>query len=419
MQARRTIVPMLVVGLLLGCSGGGATVQPPPPRTPIPLRTRPPVSAFGLCSPLAFARPVTSVVGQAPSSIAVGDLNGDQKPDLVVVDSTADSITVLSGDGLGAFAQTPSSPFFVGRGPLFSVVGEFNADDKADLAVVSSRSDDVAVLLGDGTGSLSPAAGSPYAVGTGPSAIAAGDFNRDSRLDLAVGIAGGSDAGVAVLLGDGTGRLSTAPGSPLPLRPGPTPVSLAVDDFDRDGALDVVAVTRRTDELMVLLGDYAGGFKASPRSSYAVGGGPEAVAVGDFDADGALDLATVNSRTNDVIVLLGDGAGGFRPGPHGPYPIIAGPISITADDVDGDGKLDLMVVVLEADDVTFLLGDGSGTFTEMRPPPRVITGGRPANSNLPFAQFIAASDLNGDRKPDLVTANPGSSDVSVLLNACR
>src|SRR6266446_3597740 len=142
------------------------------------------------------------------------------------------------------------------------------------------------------------------------------------------------------------------------------------------------------------------------RRDLAAGRSPDSVAVGDFNGDGRLDLATANFDSNDVSVLLGNGDGSFQAALTAAAG--RGPSSVAVGDVNGDGKLDLVVVNLVAGDsasVSVLLGNGDGTFQAAR---ISSTGGsRPAS--------VAVGDFNGLGKPDLAVANSGSGSVSVLL----
>jgi hypothetical protein len=156
------------------------------------------------------------------------------------------------------------------------------------------------VLLGDGTGGLTPAAGSPFAVGVQPYGIVTRDFDGDGNADLAVGNSGGGS--VSVLLGDGSGGFADAPGSPITGLSGP--IGLTAADLDGDGAVDLAVANSSANTLSVLLGDGAGGFAPQPGSPYVVGSLPRSVAAGDFDGDGAPDLALANAGDNTVSVLL-------------------------------------------------------------------------------------------------------------------
>jgi len=120
------------------------------------------------------------------TSIAVADFNVDGKADLAFTNSTG--VTVMLGDGTGAFNPAPGSPFPTGSQPSSVAVGDFNGDGVPDLAVANQEDGTVSVLLGNGSGGFSPMSGSPFSVGAGssPAAIVVGDFNGDGRADLAI-----------------------------------------------------------------------------------------------------------------------------------------------------------------------------------------------------------------------------------------
>jgi hypothetical protein len=168
------------------------------------------------------------------------------------------------------------------------------------VAITNQSAGQVTVLLGDGTGGLTPAPASPLAVGTQPYGIVSSDFDGDGNADLAVANSGG--ASVSVLLGDGSGGFAGAPGSPVTGLSGP--IGLAAADLDGDGTTDLAVANSTANTLSVLLGDGAGGFAPQAGSPYTVGSGPRSVAVGDFDGDGAPDLAVANAGDNTVSVLL-------------------------------------------------------------------------------------------------------------------
>ena len=148
--------------------------------------------------------------------MAVADFNGDGKLDLVTANYGDNfSVSVLLGDGTGGFTAAPGSPFMAGSAPGSVAVGDFNGDGKPDLAVAHNSSNNVTVLLGNGSGGFTAAPGSPFPAGSGPDSVAVGDFNGDGKPDLA--IANYIDSTVTVLLGNGAGGFTPAPGSPFPV----------------------------------------------------------------------------------------------------------------------------------------------------------------------------------------------------------
>ncbi len=347
-------------------------------------------------------------VGTGPESIAVGDFNLDGKPDLATANFNSNDVTVLLGNGVGGFAAAPGSPFALGGSfPESIAVGDVNLDGKPDLATANFNSNDVTVLLGNGAGGFAPAPGSPFAVGLGPYSIAVRDVNLDGKPDLAT--ANNNSNNVTVLLGNGAGGFAAAPGSPFAV--GSVPFSIAVEDVNLDGKPDIAAANFNSNNVTVLLGDGAGGFAPAPGSPFAVGTQPFSIAVGDVNLDGKPDLATANINSNDVTVLLGNGAGGFAAAPGSPFAVGPGPYSIAVRDVNLDGRPDLATANTNSNNVTVLLGNGAGGFAAAPGSPFAVGG--------TFPEAIAVADFNLDGKLDLVTTNAGSANVTVLLNRCN
>jgi hypothetical protein len=232
-----------------------------------------------------------------------------------------------------------------------------------------------------------------YGVGTYPDSIAAGDFNRDGKLDLAV--ANYSDVIVSVLLGNGNGTFQ--PRVDYAVEYGGS--SVAVGDLNNDGKLDLV-VTAVLTGVDVLMGNGDGTFQ--PYLAYPTAYGPYSVAVADFNGDGKADLATANYAVGgfSVSVLLGNGDGSFQP--HVEYGS-GGSRSIVAADFNADGKPDLGGADTFGNTVSVYLGNGDGTF---QPPVAYAAGTQP--------DTVALGDFNLDGKPDLATANEVST-FSILL----
>jgi len=347
---------------------------------------------------------VTNIpVGSFPSSVAMADFNGDRHLDLAVVNNGANTVTVLLGNGLGGFSAAVGSPFAVGSGPTSAAVGDFNRDGKLDLAITNSNDQTVTVLLGNGLGGFVAARGSPFPAGDGPFSVVVGDFNRDGKPDLAV--VDTADGTVTILLGDGLGGFTAAGGSPFPV--GVSPVSLATGDYNGDGNPDLAVANAGDNTVTVLLGDGLGHFSAAPASPILVGSTPFSILVSDFNADSKPDLAIVNTASNTVTVLLGNGSGGFVPSGGSPFPVGSAPFSIAAGDFNLDNKADLAIANLGDGTVSVLLGDGKGEFI-------LDPGPGPIGAAL---ESIAVGDLNGDGKPDLAVANAGNAAVSIMLNA--
>lgn len=210
------------------------------------------------------------------------------------------ALFAFSATSTAQFTAIPSSPFSTGQNPFAVVAGDFNGDGIPDLASANWTGNSVTVLLGNSSGGFTEAAGSPFPVGTNPASIAVGDFNKDGKPDLAIANYGSNN--VTVLLGNGSGWFTAAAGSPFAA--GANPASVAVGDFGGDGRQDLALANYAGNSVTVLLSDGSGGFTAAPGSPFATGTGPVSVAVRDFNGDGRADLAIANSRSHDVTAMV-------------------------------------------------------------------------------------------------------------------
>ena len=342
-------------------------------------------------------------VGTNPNSVAAGDFNGDGVPDLAVANEVSSNLTVLLGNGSGGFAAAPNSPVALSGGPVAVAVGDFNGDGYQDLAVANLNGNNVAVLLGDGTGHFAPVPGSPFAAGTNPDFVAIGDFNSDGVPDLVVSNLNSNN--VTVLLGNGGGGFTAATGSPITV--GTSPQAVAIGDYNGDGKLDL-AVANYSGSISILLGNGSGSFTAASGSPIATGGMTASVVTGDFNGDGIADLAAGTYDTSSVAVFLGNGSGGFTAVTGSPFPAGAGRGVISVADFNGDGVQDLVVANANANNITVLLGNGAGKFTAMSGSP-FATGSEPV--------CVAVADFNRDGIEDIAVVNLLSSDLTVLLGS--
>jgi hypothetical protein len=350
------------------------------------------------------------VVGAQPVSLAVGDFNGDGKPDVVTANfgeqgqPGTGSVSVLPGNGDGTF-QTPSTLPFSGS-PIAVVTGDFNGDGKPDLAVADFQSGTVSIFLGKGDGTFK--IGQTFAVGAFPLALAVADVNGDHKLDLLVTLGGAqlqNGASLAVFMGQGDGTFVL--GQTIPV--GPRPSAVAVGDFNGDHKPDLVVTSALGNTAQVFLNNGTGTFK--PATAYPVGAAPAAVKIVDLNGDGKLDLVTVNATSSTISVLLGNGDGTFQPAVN--YAVGEDPQALAVGDLNGDGKLDLIVTANydhPTGTVTVLLGNGDGTFEA------------PVDYGVGYGPVpVAVADLNGDGAADLIVGNAGHisaprATLSVLLN---
>jgi hypothetical protein len=391
---------------------------------------------------LSFLPAVTYLTGGGnPYSVAIADVNADGTLDLVVANGNggaAGTVGVLLGNGNGTFK--PVHLYGSGGNQAASVaVADVNGDGKPDVIVTdTNNSTNIGVLLGNGDGTFRRVV--TYSSGGGsPWSVAVADVNGDGKLDLlvanecAVNSVSCSEGLVGVLLGNGDGTFRPAV---MYSSGGPNfynPVSLSVADLNGDGKLDLVVTNAcgtssdcsENGSVGVLLGNGDGTF--NPAMTFGTGGqGTDSVAVADVNGDGKPDLVVANlcsssgsscsyAEPGDVGVLLGNGDGTFQPVVvygSGAYGIE----SATIADLNGDGEPDVVAANLcsstgsscpfsETGNVGVLLGNGSGT----------LQSAQTYGSGNIGADFIVAADVNGDGQPDLLVVNLGSS-VGVLLN---
>ena len=351
-----------------------------------------------------FQTAVDYGAGSDLSALAMADFNGDGKPDVAVTNNVtgngAGTVTVLLGNGDGTLSEAPEYQLGSSGNPLSVAAGDFNGDGNLDLAVAdwNATTPGVSVLLGNGDGTYQPAV--LYAAGNQPSSVAFGDFNGDGKLDL---VAANDGGGVSVLLGNGDGTFQT-PVSYATVDAGALP-TVVVDDVNGDGKLDLV-VTDGNGHADVLLGNGDGTFQAAVSYTVGVACGKgvlcvESPAIGDFNGDGKLDLAVPDSTAGNVNVLLGNGDGTFQP--FVSYPAGGGsPTAVAVGDFNADNKLDLAVATYSGGTVSVLLGNGDGTFQ--------------AAVNFPSAccpTSLITGDFNGDGKLDVAAI--GGGEVTLLL----
>jgi hypothetical protein len=359
---------------------------------------------------LSFAPARHFAAGLGPAALAVTDLNGDERLDLVVADGRGYAVRVFLGNGRGGFAHT--GPWATGAGPSSVAVADLDWDGRLDVVTGNGADGTVTVLFGTGNGGFDARAdfivGPPRLFpGLYHTGVSLCDFDRDGISDIVVcgqPVKGPPFSEAAVLMG--TGSRSFAP--PLRL---PTPEDsrdTVCGDFNGDALPDFVATVLGPDQggVGVFLGDGAGGF--SPMTFSGVWLEPWTVARGDMNADLRPDLMITETLegTSMVEVLLGDGTGGFTFAPGGRVNLAEDkglPNGLAVGDVNGDGRLD--VVTSLGRRAYVLRGDGQG-------------GLRPTTSTYPVGAHpydMVVADFNRDDLMDVATADYADGSVSLLL----
>jgi hypothetical protein len=374
---------------------------------------------------LSFASPVSyGSGGYSADSIAIADLNGDGNADLVVGNACTTSacpgegsVGVLLNNGGGTF-KTVVTYSSGGQGPNPSygpsvAIADVNGDGKPDLVVANYCANpcvadgSVGVLLGNGDGTFQ-AVVTYDSGGSATNSVAVADMNGDGKPDIV--LANQGTGSVSVLLGNGDGTFKSA----VTYNAGGPAFSVSVGDLNGDGKPDVVVAgcpaacsPLNSGQLGVLLNNGDGTLQTVVL--YDAGGIPSSVTLADVNGDGKLDAlapaGVTRTGTGGFAVLLGNGDGTFQSQVF--YSLINGDENGTNNlavaDLNGDGKPDA-VLGDRSEGMAVLLGNGDGTFQ-----PEIIF--RAAN----FQGSVAVADLNGGGAPDVALATGGTT-VDIFLN---
>ena len=376
------------------------------------------IIAWGLGSPahgsIQFeAQP--EIACDNPQSMTAADFDGDGFPDLAVTTPAFNNVVVLIGDGEGGF-ETPVE-YAVGRAPSWIAAHDFDADGSLDLVVTNFLGGSVSVLLGNGDGTFEDAVN--FDTGLIPSGMAVADFDSDDDLDIAVVHHGSSD--LVVLFGDGTGDFPESTTKPL----ANFPSYVIAADVNGDDAIDLVTTNSLESDFSVLLGDGEGEFDTPIVHVLGVDDSIWFLVDADIDDDGTVDLVLPCPVQNQAAIFSGNDDGTFEEAlllEMGVFPVGA-----VVKDFDGDGFVDVATLNNAGSDMTICPGDrlrpqlvptselemtffegDLGTVPEAPPPISI-----PASSS---ANFFLTTDLDDDRRPDLVVASSLGHSIQVYLN---
>ena len=357
-----------------------------------------------------FAEPLLLPVTMAPLvfhiDVAVGDATGDGHPDIIAGGSSNEALFLFAGDGRGSFGRPLPIALNITDVPSTLALADVNNDRTLDIVFAAGFGGKaVYVMLGSGNGVFAPPAESPNTPGA--TSMTFGDVNGDKAIDIVTANDHFPVGTVSVLLGDGAGAF----GPPQILSTGPNAIPRFVILADVTGrrGLDIVTSNNVFNpgrevggSVSVLEGDGVGGFGAAQQFALGPEDGPgAAVAAADVFGDSHVDLVITLPLSSSVAVLAGNGNGGFAA--PAKFATANGPTVVEIGDVTGDRKLD--VVAASVAGISVLASDGKGS---------IGLGGRFRVGKYPHS--IVALDLDGNGYPDVATANAQSNDVSVLLN---
>ena len=381
---------------------------------------------FGFAAiPDNFFKPkINFITGTLPYSVALGDLNGDGKPEMVVVNENANTISILrntSSPGNSSFDAKVDLP--VGTDPRAVVIGDVNGDGLPDIVVANAGSSTVSVLR-----TLASTPGGPvtassfapridFAAGSTPYSVAIGDLDGNGKPDLVVAnLMAGT---VSVLQNTGTPGAIYPPSfaAPVSFAAGTYPRFVAVSDLDGDRKIDIAVVNERSNTVSAFHNTTTtGNIDASsfaPMISFATGSNPNNLAIGDIDVDGKPDLVVTNFASNTVSVLRNTStAGNLNAGSFASKADFATgsqPFYVVIGNINGDGLPDIATVNAVSNNISVLRNQSV--------PGNITTGtfaGKVdfATGNYPVS--IALGDLDGSGIPEIIAADAGSNRVSIL-----
>jgi hypothetical protein len=361
-----------------------------------------------------------------PLQALVADVNGDGKPDLILVDEAWGALTVLTNynDGSGAAGfLTGQDRFYymiqgkaMGYGPYSDsawswptslAAADVNGDGKIDLIFAWEGSNTVMVATNNGQNFSSNAV---VRVGNGPSGVVAVDINGHGKPDLVT--ANYYDSTVTVLTNNGKGFF----GSNATVHVGTNPVCIVTADVNGDGTPDLITASAGVysnyfGTLTILTNNGHGIFGSN--ATVNAGVNAQWVIAADVNGDGKPDLVTANggvypNYAGTLIVLTNNGSGVF--GSNATLIAGKGTCCVAAADINGDGSLDLISANPGDSTLTIFTNDRSGVFGSNTV---ILLGG---GSPYPKPAWVTAAFLSGDGKPDLVTANGAGNSASALIN---
>ena len=284
------------------------------------------IGSSGITAPTTiFSVPASPAV----TAMAAGDFNGDGITDLAFAFGASNTIEVFTGNGDGTFSSTPLTiSLGANQNPVALAVADFNGDGKADIAVLNQTANTVGILLNNtsncsGGLPLCFAPMASYPIGFSfPAGFTVGDFNGDNKPDIAV--VGG--ATIAILLNQGGGAFPKAAPTPVALPPSTFAAAIATGDFNGDGILDLaVALPFNPNSVEILNGIGDGTFAAATATLWSVGANPAAMVVANFkgnNGDGLPDIAVADfdPEGQTVALLLNGTAAATTPPPPATTP---------------------------------------------------------------------------------------------------
>jgi len=378
--------------------------------------TKPFITTFtcgGIIDSTAFAPKIDNLTGSQPFSISTGDIDGDSKSDIVVVNQGLNTVSIYkntSNNGFITFA--PKVDLSTGSNPHCISIADIDGDGKLDLSVVNYSSNSVSIYKNTSNiGTIAFASKIDYTTGSSPTSISFDDFDGDGKTDLAVV----NELSNTVSLFKNTSTVgSISFTNKVDFSTGYYPMSIAISDIDGDGKPDLAiansnASNQGTNSISVLRNTSSSAtISFASKIDFVTGSSAFNISIGDLDADGKVDIAVANSGSASISVFKNKSTvGTISLATRIDFTTGGTPENVSIADIDGDGKLDLAVA-----------NEGSASISVFK---NTSTSSISFASKVDFAtsvgpMSIAINDIDGDNKPDFLVANFASSNMSILKN---
>ena len=371
------------------------------------------------CSDINFSKFDFSAAFGA-GTIATADIDGDGKPDLITASANANNspsegVSILRNTStsgtIDANSFAPKVDFLTVIRAFSTAVGDFDSDGKLDLAFSNIDTASVSVFRNTSSiGNISLAPKVDFPTGSFAFSVATGDLDGDGKLDLAVSNAGSNT--LSILRNTSSiGNISFA--SKIDFAVGSNAQAVAIGDLDQDGKLDLVVANGISNTLSVFKNTSTNGMiSLATRVDFATSNDPRSIAIVDLDQDGKLDLAVTNSTNSNTLSIFRNTSisGMISFATKLDFAANSLPISTAVGDFDKDGKPDLAIVNSLSNLASIFLNTSTiGTIS-------LATKVDFATGNNPFS--IVVEDLDGDGREDLATANLAGNTTSVLRRVC-
>ncbi|MGZ3864278.1 MAG: FG-GAP-like repeat-containing protein [Bacteroidia bacterium] len=372
----------------------------------------------GVINANTFGAKVDFTTGTSPFNVAIGDIDGDGKSDLVVANTGTTTVSVFRNTSTaGTISFAAKVDFTTGTAPQGVALGDLDGDGKLDVAVADNGTSRVSVYRNLSTvGTVSLSAKTDYTTGINPSGVVIGDIDGNGKPEI---VTANSTANTVSVLRNTCTVGTISFGTKVDFTTGTSPFAVAVGDVDGDGKPELAVSNNGVSTVSVLRNTATTGTitaaSFAAKVDFTTGTNPYGIALGDIDGDGKPEIAAANSGAATVSVLRNTStsgtvtAGSFAAKVD--FATGTNPFGVALSDIDGDGKIDMAASNSNATSASLLKNTAtSGTITAGSFAAKVdfTTGAQPYS--------IAVGDLDGDNKPDFATTNFGAAKVSTFLN---